>query len=248
MSAVDEISIAPHSAAVDAVESAQTPRDGLLYFPVKRCLDVAVAGVLVLVLAPFLLAIAAAIALETRGPVLFSQQRAGSRRRRKHGTTAWEPRSFRVLKFRTMIRDADPVLHEAHIRAFVEGRVAAENGGGATFKLHSDPRVTRVGRVLRKTSIDELPQLFNVLVGHMSLVGPRPVPLYEAALYGPSERERLCALPGITGLWQVSGRCELPFEEMIRLDVEYVRRRSLWLDLSILARTLPAIVSGRGAG
>jgi len=248
MSAVNEISVAPHDGAADAVESAPAARDGLLYFPVKRCLDVVVAGVLVLVLAPFLLVVAAAIALETPGPVLFSQQRAGSRRRRKHGTTAWELRSFRVLKFRTMIRDADPVLHEAHIRAFVEGRVAAENGSGATFKLHSDPRVTRVGRFLRKTSIDELPQLFNVLVGHMSLVGPRPVPLYEAALYGPSERERFHALPGITGLWQVNGRCELPFEEMIRFDAEYVRARSLRLDLWILARTVPAILSMRGAG
>ncbi|MGH9896190.1 MAG: sugar transferase, partial [bacterium] len=120
-------------------------------------------------------------------------------------------------------------------------------GSGARFKLSNDPRVTRVGRVLRRMSLDELPQLFNVLKGEMSLVGPRPVPLYEVAEYGESDTERLAALPGITGLWQVRGRAEIPFSEMVRLDCEYVRNQSLWLDLKILAATIPAVVSGRGA-
>ena len=247
MSGVED-TIRSYGVAVDEVAAPSNAPDRPLYFVAKRSLDVLVAGLLLLVLAPVLLLVALAIVLETPGPVLFSQQRAGSRRRSTGGEATWEVRSFRIYKFRTMVRDADSVLHEAHIRAFVEARLENDNGAGATFKLRSDPRVTLVGRVLRRTSIDELPQLINVLVGQMSLVGPRPVPLYEAELYSPRERERLHALPGITGLWQVNGRCDLSFDEMIRLDVEYVRRRSLALDLAILARTLPAVLSMRGAG
>ena len=115
-------------------------------------------------------------------------------------------------------------------------------------RLIDDPRVTRIGRILRRTSLDELPQLFNVIRGEMSLVGPRPVPLYEVAAYQPWQRERLAALPGITGLWQVRGRCELSFEDMVRLDVEYIRNQSIWLDFKILSLTIPAVLSGRGAG
>ncbi len=238
----------PPYALVDEVAVWSSPPERPFFFAVKRCLDVLVAVVLLLVLAPLLLLVALAIVLETPGPVLFSQERAGSRRRTAGGTTTWEARPFRVYKFRTMVPNAGSGAHEAHVRAFVEGRIEWANGAGAAFKLRSDPRVTRVGRLLRKTSIDELPQLVNVLRGEMSLVGPRPVPLYEAELYGARERERFHALPGITGLWQVNGRCDLSFEEMIRLDLEYVRRRSLALDLCILARTLPAVLSTRGAG
>jgi exopolysaccharide production protein ExoY len=247
MSGVED-TIPSYGLAVDEVAAPSSSPDRPLYFAAKRSLDVLVAGVLLLVLAPVLLLVALAIVVETPGPILFSQQRAGSRRRSEGGKATWEARSFRVYKFRTMVRDAGSALHEAHIRAFVEGRIERATGAGATFKLRSDPRVTRVGRVLRRTSIDELPQLVNVLAGQMSLVGPRPVPLYEAELYRPWERERFNALPGITGLWQVNGRCDLSFEEMIRLDVEYIRRRSLALDLAILARTPPAVLSMRGAG
>ena len=125
--------------------------------------------------------------------------------------------------------------------------IGGANGTGAPFKLTHDPRVTRVGRLLRRTSLDELPQLFNVLKGEMSLVGPRPVPPYEVAQYHEPDAERLAAVPGITGLWQVNGRGDVPFAEMIRLDREYVRNQTVWLDLKILLATIPAIVSGRGA-
>jgi lipopolysaccharide/colanic/teichoic acid biosynthesis glycosyltransferase len=146
-----------------------------------------------------------------------------------------------------MVDGADQSLHAEYVRAFVEGRVDAGDGGDAAFKLAHDPRVTRVGRILRRTSLDELPQLFNVLKGEMSLVGPRPVPPYEVAQYRESDAERLAALPGITGLWQVDGRGTVPFDEMIRMDREYVRNQTVWLDLKILAATIPAILSGRGA-
>ena len=146
-----------------------------------------------------------------------------------------------------MVRDADPSPHHAYIKAFIEGRIEASDEAGAKFKLTGDPRVTQVGRLLRRTSLDELPQLLNVLKGEMSLVGPRPVPIYEAADYQAWHYERLMALPGITGLWQVQGRCQVSFEEMIRMDIEYARHQSLWLDLKILFLTLPAVISGRGA-
>jgi lipopolysaccharide/colanic/teichoic acid biosynthesis glycosyltransferase len=150
-------------------------------------------------------------------------------------------------KFRSMVQDADSAMHEAYIRDFVEGRVQPNEEQGGKFKLTNDPRVTRVGRVLRRASLDELPQLFNVLKGEMSLVGPRPVPPYEVACYRPGDHKRLAALPGITGLWQVNGRCQVSFEEMIQMDLEYIRNASLWLDLEILLLTIPAVICGRGA-
>src|SRR5262249_22783862 len=133
------------------------------------------------------------------------------------------------------------------IKSFANGQTSDDARNGVKFKLKQDPRVTRVGRVLRKTSLDELPQLLNVLKGEMSFVGPRPVPQYEVAEYKDGHFERLAAAPGITGLWQVKGRAVVSFEEMIRLDIEYVRARSLWLDFKILLLTIPAVISGRGA-
>jgi lipopolysaccharide/colanic/teichoic acid biosynthesis glycosyltransferase len=141
-----------------------------------------------------------------------------------------------------MVANADETVHEKHIEAFVSGRIDDEN-----FKLANDSRITRVGYYLRKTSMDELPQLINVVRGEMSLVGPRPVPTYEVALYQQWHHERLAALPGMTGLWQVEGRSHVTFEEMVSMDIDYVRRASLGLDLSILVRTIPAVLSGRGA-
>ena len=129
----------------------------------------------------------------------------------------------------------------------MEGRARPSEESGGKFKLINDPRVTRVGRLLRRTSLDELPQLFNVLKGQMSLVGPRPVPPYEVACYRNGDRKRLAALPGITGLWQVRGRCQVSFDEMIRMDVEYIAKASLCFDLRILLLTIPAVLNGRGA-
>ena len=222
-------------------------RNRPLYFTCKRCLDVVLTLLLLIVLAPLLLLIAVLIKLDTSGPVLFVQERVGARRRVKDGRTGWEIVLFPCYKFRSMIHGADQSIHQAHIEAFVEGRVEMSDTAHASFKLMNDPRVTRVGRLLRKTSLDELPQLLNVLRGEMSLVGPRPVPTYEVGKYGAHHWERLAVLPGITGLWQVKGRCQVPFEDMVRLDIEYIRAQSLWLDLKIIVLTIPAVLSGRGA-
>ena len=217
-----------------------------LYVGAKRTLDVTLTLAALVVLAPLLVVIALAIGLDSPGPVVFVQERVGARRRTKDGRTVWEVRNFSVYKFRSMFHNVDQSAHQAYVKAWIDGQ--AETGAdGATFKLTRDPRITRVGRILRKTSLDELPQLFNVLKGDMSLVGPRPVPTYEVAEYQAWHRERLAALPGITGLWQVKGRCQVTFDEMIRMDIDYVRRRSLWLDVKLLFLTIPAVLSGRGA-
>ncbi|MEW6754413.1 MAG: sugar transferase [Candidatus Latescibacterota bacterium] len=225
------------------------PREPRLFHAAKRVLDVVVAGALVVALAPLGLLIAALIKLDTPGPVFFVQQRMGCRLRRRGGRAVWETRRFGCLKFRSMVHNADQSLHQAHIKAFVEGRLQPGNGAerGASVKLRGDRRITRVGGILRRTSLDELPQLLNVLAGDMSLVGPRPVPLYEVAEYQPGHYGRLTSLPGITGLWQTTGRAQVSFDEMIELDLQYIRRRSLWQDLRLLALTVPAVLSGRGA-
>jgi lipopolysaccharide/colanic/teichoic acid biosynthesis glycosyltransferase len=218
-----------------------------LYFQCKRVIDLVLTVPLLLLLLPLMVLIAFAIALDSPGPVLFVQERVGVRRRSEDGRTVWETRNFGCYKFRSMVAGADQSLHAEYVRAFIEGRVDAAGGASARFKLEHDPRVTRVGRILRRTSLDELPQLFNVLKGEMTLVGPRPVPPYEVAQYRESDTERLMALPGVTGLWQVAGRGEVTFPEMMRMDRDYVRNQTVWLDLKILFATIPAVLSGRGA-
>jgi lipopolysaccharide/colanic/teichoic acid biosynthesis glycosyltransferase len=219
-----------------------------MHASVKRFLDVLLALVLIAIATPLVLLISLMIVVDSGWPVLYRQERVGARRSRRSGRAHWDERRFRILKFRTMVAGADASgLHERFIESFIAGELTRDAQEGASFKLRADPRVTRAGRLLRATSLDELPQLLNVLGGTMSLVGPRPVPPYEAALYQPRHRERLAALPGITGPWQVAGRGRATFEEMVNLDIEYVRRQSLWLDLSLLARTLPAVLSRRGA-
>lgn len=229
------------------VPTSQRAADPRYYHALKRCIDVALAGTLLIVLSPLLLLIALLIRLESPGSPLFVQERVGARLRAGGDRWVWEVRPFRVYKFRSMTQDADDSLHRAHIAAFANGQLEPVDGK-APFKLTRDPRVTRIGGLLRKTSLDELPQLLNVVRGDMSLVGPRPVPTYEVAHYEPWQFERLAALPGITGLWQVRGRCALAFDEMIRLDLDYVRQRSILLDLKILALTIPAVLTGKGAG
>lgn len=214
---------------------------------VKRGFDLFTAGALLVVLAPVFLVVAVAIRLDSRGPVLFHQDRVGASPRFRRGVTEWEATTFRVHKFRSMKTDSDDTAHREYIASFVEGAAEESGKGGSTFKLVDDPRVTRVGRILRRTSIDELPQLLNVLAGEMSLVGPRPVPTYEAEQYEAWQMERLHARPGMTGYWQVYGRGNVTFEEMIRMDIFYVQNQSLLLDLKLLALTVPAVVSGRGA-
>ncbi|KAA3647826.1 MAG: sugar transferase [Chloroflexi bacterium] len=191
---------------------------------------------LVIISLPFVLPILALIAiiikLDSRGPVLFFQERAG-----KNG------KNFKMFKFRTMVADADEDLHKQQVAAYASGELDAGNG----YKIEKDPRVTRVGSLLRNTSLDELPQLFNILRGEMSLVGPRPVPVYEAEAYDWWQAERLMVLPGITGMWQVSGRSEVTFEDQSRLDIRYVRHHTVWLNIKLLLLTFPAVLSGKGA-
>jgi lipopolysaccharide/colanic/teichoic acid biosynthesis glycosyltransferase len=218
-----------------------------LYFWCKRCLDVILAGLLLILLLPLILVIIVLIKLDSPGPAIFMQERVGAKRQWMGRQAIWIVRNFNIYKFRSMVHNADSSLHEAYIRDFVQGRAQANSESESKFKLTNDPRVTRVGRFIRKFSLDELPQLLNVLKGDMSLVGPRPVPPYEVAGYRDGHHRRLAALPGITGCWQVKGRGRVTFEEMIRMDVEYVRNASLLLDLTILLLTIPAVLSRRGA-
>jgi lipopolysaccharide/colanic/teichoic acid biosynthesis glycosyltransferase len=210
-------------------------------------MDVILASLLLILLLPVLVFIGVLLKFDSPGPVFFRQERVGAKRQRFWGKTVWVIRNFSIFKFRSMVQDADNSVHEAYIRDFVEGRAKASEESGGKFKLSNDPRVTRVGRILRRMSLDELPQLLNVLKGDMSLVGPRPVPPYEVARYRSNDFKRLGATPGITGLWQVTGRCQVPFEGMIQLDLEYIRNASLWFDLKLLLLTIPAVLSGRGA-
>jgi lipopolysaccharide/colanic/teichoic acid biosynthesis glycosyltransferase len=213
---------------------------------IKLVLDVLFAVVLLIVVAPVMVLIALAIKLDSPGPVLFRQTRIGGRRRRTPAGVECGPGEFRIFKFRTMHAHVDDSMHAEHVRRFVAG--APPSGDeGAGFKLCHDPRVTSVGRFLRRTSLDELPQLFNVVMGQISLVGPRPVPLYEVEAYAPEHLRRFQVPGGMTGLWQVSGRADLSFEEMIRLDALYVASRSVPLDLKILLLTVPAVLRQRGA-
>jgi len=218
-----------------------------LYFLCKRFIDLVLTSLLVLLLLPLMLLIAVAIKLDTPGPIFFIQERVGARRRSERGRTRWEVRTFEFYKFRSMVTDADQSLHEEYVRAFVQGRLEGAKGSPAKFKLPRDPRITRIGRLLRRMSLDELPQLFNVLKGDMSLVGPRPVPRYEVVEYREGDAERLTAPPGITGLWQVNGRSDLPWDEAVRLDLRYVENWSLALDLQILWKTWSAVIRGHGA-
>jgi lipopolysaccharide/colanic/teichoic acid biosynthesis glycosyltransferase len=195
----------------------------------KRVLDVIVASLLLVVLAPILFAIACAIGVSDRGPILFRQQRVGRAGNR-----------FSMIKFRTMRVGADDHIHRRFVAAMLDGHgePSAETG---LYKLTDDPRVTRVGAFLRRWSLDELPQLWNVAVGSMSLVGPRPVLPWEAERFAPKHLRRFEVKPGITGLWQVSGRSALTMLQALELDLAYVERRSFWLDLTILVKTIPVV-------
>jgi lipopolysaccharide/colanic/teichoic acid biosynthesis glycosyltransferase len=207
------------------------------YPTVKRLLDVVGATALLVVLAPALGLCALAIRMDSPGPVLFRQRRAGQ-----------DGRPFTMLKFRTMRVGADSAPHREYAAAFIRGQARQHPvGTNGTFKLVQDSRVTAVGRWLRRTSIDELPQLWNVLKGEMSLVGPRPPIPYEIEHYQPAHLRRLSVKPGMTGLWQIGGRSDTTFEQMVALDLEYIRKRSLLLDLRILAGTIPAVLSTKGA-
>jgi lipopolysaccharide/colanic/teichoic acid biosynthesis glycosyltransferase len=207
---------------------------------IKRVMDIAGAAALLLVLSPLLAAIAALIKLTSKGPVIFEQERLG-----RFGAR------FKCLKFRTMYTNNDPKIHQEYIQQFISGKEECGNGNGShapIYKIVNDPRVTAVGRFLRKTSLDELPQFWNVLRGEMSLVGPRPPVPYEFEIYDIWHRRRILDVkPGVTGLWQVSGRSRTRFDEMVRLDLRYCQNWSLWLDVKILISTPRAVFGGDGA-
>jgi exopolysaccharide biosynthesis polyprenyl glycosylphosphotransferase len=218
---------------------ASRDRSRKLALMVKGMMDASGSVIALVLSAPLFLLIAIAIKLTSRGPVFFRQERVG-----QHG------RPFMMLKFRSMCVDNDPSVHQKWFQNFHKGKAekhAVGNGNGS-YKLPNDPRVTRVGRLLRRTSMDELPQFINVLNGEMSLVGPRPPIPYEVDAYDAWHRGRVLeAKPGITGLWQVSGRSRVPFDEMVRMDLKYARTWSLWLDIKILLKTPGAVLNGEGA-
>ena len=208
------------------------PRRGM-----PRVVDLVLAGSLLLVLAPLMALVAILVKCTSRGSVLFAQMRLGQ-----------DGKPFRMLKFRTMYANCDDQLHREYVQKLLTTPAASLRSPGGLYKLVDDPRVTRLGRWLRRSSLDELPQLINVLRGEMSLVGPRPALPWEAAMYDPRYARRFDVRPGITGLWQVSGRNRLTATQALDLDVEYVDRRSFRLDLAILYRTIPTVLSRDGAG
>lgn len=207
---------------------------------VKRAIDIVGSITALMFCFPLLVIIALAIKLSSKGPVLFKQERVG-----RHGAR------FTFLKFRTMVCENDASIHREYVKRFISGQVNPPGHGPgqtAVYKIQDDPRVTRVGKFLRKSSLDELPQLINVLKGEMSLVGPRPPIPYEFEAYQIWHRRRLLeAQPGITGLWQVNGRSRIKFDDMVRLDLQYARSWSLWLDIKILWQTPRAVLFGAGA-
>lgn len=194
----------------------------------KRVFDIFVSGFALVALSPIFGITAALIKLEDRGPVFFTQKRIGLR-----------GYSFLIWKFRSMVMDAEKVAQR-----MIEQQEAKDT---IEIKLKGDPRITRIGRFIRKYSIDELPQFWNVFIGDMSIVGPRPVVPVEVADYSVEDRKRLLAKPGLTCFWQVGGRTDLDFENQVRLDIEYIKSRSIWLDIKLLFLTIPAVLLGKGA-
>jgi lipopolysaccharide/colanic/teichoic acid biosynthesis glycosyltransferase len=201
----------------------------------KRILDIVICLLVLIPLCVVTLVVAAVICLDSPGPVFFRQTRTGA-----HGE------EFTCLKFRSMYADADDALHRAAYQAFISGKPVRVNGGASTRnsfgKVPNDPRITQVGRFIRKTSIDELPQVWNILLGHMTLVGPRPPLPYEVALYSRHDCLRLSGKPGLTGAWQVYGRNCVTFQQMINMDIEYLKRQSLLEDIKLILLTIPAML------
>lgn len=192
------------------------------YLILKRLFDIIAALVGIIILSPVLLITIAAIRMDSIGPILFFQERHG-----------FKGKIFKMYKFRSMVVNAEQLLNDLESKNEVSGHM---------FKIKNDPRITRVGRIIRKTSIDELPQLFNVLKGDMSIVGPRPPIPREVVKYDAWQTLRLSVKPGLTGLWQVSGRNDIGFEEMVRLDLKYIRERGFWYDLKLIFKTIPVLL------
>lgn len=206
------------------------------YQRAKRVFDVVFTLLILLPLCIVIAIIAVLIWLDSGGPIFFRQKRVG-----QNGV------EFDMIKFRSMYQNCADELHRKAIEQFMANQaINKPDTSDLQYKLVEDPRITRVGRIIRKASIDELPQFFNVLRGEMSLVGPRPPLSYEVELYQPKDHLRFCGKPGLTGLWQVYGRGSVPFDTMIDMDIDYLQQQSLWLDFKLVALTIPVMLSGRG--
>ncbi len=230
-----------HKAMMELSDSGESLRRGGFKIAVelflKRTLDLAGSITGLVVLSPLFLLLAAMVKADSPGPALFSQKRIGR-----------SQKEFTFYKFRSMYANCDERLHHDYMAKLIgSGSQESLKGKDGCFKLEEDPRVTRIGRFLRKSSLDELPQLVNVLKGDMSLVGPRPAISYEVEMYEPWHMARLMVKPGITGLWQVSGRSAKDFQEMVELDLEYIDSWSVWLDLKIIMKTFVVVFSRQGA-
>lgn len=241
------------------------------YYLVKRTLDIVIALGLLVLLFPLMLLIAASIYIYSPGPVFFTQERVGSKKELRNKSRYWKRVPFHCYKFRTMKLDADSAVHKAYVQALIQNDekkmdalqeasiqfsgqegsyeqvLASQNAPTRPRKLVHDSRIIRPGVLLRKFSLDELPQLWNVLRGDMSLVGPRPAIPYEVEIYEPWHLRRLEAQPGLTGLQQVTARCNVDFDQQVKIDIEYVEKQSLWLDIKIILKTPFAVISTKGA-
>lgn len=231
------------------------------YFTAKRILDLAIVILALPFLLPLFAIIAVLIKLDSPGTIFYTQERVGAKLSIKNGKIYWTQKLFKLYKFRSMRQGAASDLHQKFIEAYINGDEAemvriqdagAESETGTDkeditlYKLTGDPRVTRLGSFLRKTSLDELPQILNVFLGDISLVGPRPAIPYEVEMYEPWHKQRLLTIQGLTGAWQATGRNNVSFDEMVNLDVEYIKNQSLWLDAKILLWTVPAILLQKG--
>ena len=222
------------------------------YFAAKRAIDIAAASFVLVVFGIPMLIIAMLIEIETPGSAIFAQERVTARRRRiVNGKAEFDVVTFTCYKFRTMYKDASSEMHQAFMKAFIKNdsaAMAAINGAenAEVKKIVKDPRVTLIGKFLRKTSLDELPQFINVLKGEMTLVGPRPCIPYEVEEYQAWHKQRLQAIGGITGLWQVSARSAADFDGMCKLDIEYIEQRSLMTDIKLILKTPIVMIFGRG--
>ena len=224
------VTMQPHLTLVAAPAVSGAYQRGAL---AKRAFDIVAAGLGLVILSPLLLLVYLGVRLSSRGPAIYTQRRVGL-----------GGRCFNFFKFRTMVHRSDDSIHRAYSERLINGWNARHES--RAFKMTDDPRITPIGRFLRKCSLDELPQLFNVLRGDMSLVGPRPPIEYEVEYYHEWHKQRLQAKPGISGLWQVSGRSQVPFDEMVMLDIHYMENWSFLLDLKILLRTIPVVIFGVG--
>jgi lipopolysaccharide/colanic/teichoic acid biosynthesis glycosyltransferase len=240
------------------------------YYLIKRVFDFSIALILLILLSPLLLFISIAIFIYSPGPIFFMQERVGAKRKIQNGQTLWERANFRCYKFRTMKLNADSSIHQAYIKALIENNeaqmqaaqiaatrprgaisqeqlIAAQKAPTLPRKLVNDDRVIAPGKILRKLSLDELPQLLNVLRGDMSLIGPRPAIPYEVEMYKPWHKLRLQAQPGISGLQQITARSTADFDEQVMWDIAYIKDQSIWLDLKIALKTPLVVISARGA-